>query len=216
VSSPPFGSTPGYLQLTDALFNRVGAILYNHALPARGGIDATFEAYQYGGGGYTSGGHTFPPGADGIGFFLVNGAVDLTTAGANGGSLGYAQRTVGTTNMPGVHGGVLGVGLHVFGSYANDAESRGNGCATRQPGVGQGGSVPSLLKPNVVGLRGPGEEYDVEISARVGFVLGHHTTAGGALPRRGAFPLLPQRIRLLPVGLGVTREPSMVYGAKSQ
>lgn len=148
--SPPLGTAPGYLQLTDNQFNRVGAILYNKALPASGGIDITFDTYQYGGKTSFAG----PAGADGISFFLVNGAASLTSPGAYGGSLGYAQN--GST--PGVHAGLLGVGLDVFGNYANDAENRGNGCAVRQPGVGTGGYYgggPGF--PDAVGVRGPGD-----------------------------------------------------------
>ena len=162
LQTPTYGRTPGYLQLTNNRYNQVGAVLYNQALPASGGVEATFQQWQYGGSTSFAG----PAGADGIGFFLVNGATDLTSGGADGGSLGYAQRTTGITSAtpsraPGVHGGVLGVGLDVFGNFANDAEDRGNGCATpppRRPGVGTGGYYaggPGF--PNVISVRGPGE-----------------------------------------------------------
>jgi uncharacterized repeat protein (TIGR01451 family) len=133
TQSPP-ATTPGFLQLTDARTNRTGAVLYNRALPANGGIDITFEQYQYGGSG-----------ADGIGFFLVDGAAELTATGAEGGSLGYAQKT----NIPGVHAGFLGVGLDGYGNFSNDTEGRGTGCPTPSPFTG--------LHPDAVVLRGPGE-----------------------------------------------------------
>ncbi len=134
MGSPPATATPGYLQLNDARNDRTGAMLYNRALPANGGIQITFEQYQFGG-----------TGADGIGFFLVDGAANLTATGASGGSLGYAQKT----GIPGVHAGYLGVGLDSFGNFSNDLEGRGTGCPTPSPNSG--------LVPNAVGLRGPGE-----------------------------------------------------------
>ena len=63
-----------------------------------------FEQYQYGGNG-----------ADGIGFYLVDGSTDLTSAGADGGSLGDAQRNL----APGVDGGYLGIGLDACGNFAD-------------------------------------------------------------------------------------------------
>jgi hypothetical protein len=44
VSSPTIGQTPGYLQLTDASQYQDGAVLYNQALPASGGIQITFDS----------------------------------------------------------------------------------------------------------------------------------------------------------------------------
>ncbi|HXW78837.1 MAG TPA: hypothetical protein VEJ84_05030, partial [Acidimicrobiales bacterium] len=153
--SPPKGVLPGYLQLTDAEYDRAGAVLYNQALPSSAGVDVTFDQYQYGGSSSFAG----PAGADGIGFFLVNGAADLTSPGADGGSLGYAQRNESGTIIPGVHAGVLGIGLDVFGNYANDGEDRGYTCAPPvRPGVGTGGYYsggPGY--PNVVSVRGAGE-----------------------------------------------------------
>ena len=64
-----------------------------------------FEQYQYGGNG-----------ADGIGFYLVDGSTDLTSAGADGGSLGDARRNL----APGLDGGYLGIGigLDAYGDFA--------------------------------------------------------------------------------------------------
>ncbi len=58
---------------------------------------------------------------------------------------------VANPQSAGVHGGYLGVGLDAFGNYANDAEGRGNGCAT---------SAPGGINGNSVGLRGPGDGFD--------------------------------------------------------
>ncbi len=135
---PTIGTTPGYLQLTDATGYTSGTLLYNRAIPASSGVSVEFEQYQYGG-----------TGADGIGFFLVDGATNLTHGGANGGSLGYAQRY----SLDGIPGGYIGVGLDVFGNFYNDGEGRGTSCPAdqRSPSTFTGASAP-----NVVTLRGPG------------------------------------------------------------
>ena len=137
---PDMGGAPnGYLQLTDAAGNRAGSVLYNKPIPASAGVSVTFEQYQYGGNG-----------ADGIGFFLVDGSTSLTATGGLGGSLGYAQRN----QEPGVFGGYLGVGLDAYGNFYNDGENRGAGCplGQRSPTTATG-----AIAPNVITLRGPGQ-----------------------------------------------------------
>ncbi|MFT2707703.1 Ig-like domain-containing protein [Clavibacter zhangzhiyongii] len=133
TQAPPASANPGALQLTDNRASAVGGVIYDSAIPASGGLDISFDQYQYG----TSSG-----GADGIGFFLTDGSVPLTSAGAAGGSLGYAQ----TTNVPGVAGGYLGVGLDAYGNFSTGTEGRGTGCVTA-------GVLPS---PDTIALRGPG------------------------------------------------------------
>ncbi|MFT2753019.1 Ig-like domain-containing protein [Clavibacter sp. Sh2088] len=133
TQAPPASATPGALQLTDNRASAVGGVVYDNAIPASGGLDIKFDQYQYG----TSSG-----GADGIGFFLTDGSVPLTSAGPAGGSLGYAQ----TTTSPGVAGGYLGVGLDAYGNFSSGTEGRGAGCTTS-------GVLPS---PNTIALRGPG------------------------------------------------------------
>lgn len=135
---PREGTQPGYLQLTDTRNNGVGSIFYNRPIPATAGISVTFEQYQYGGSG-----------ADGIGFFLVDGATNLTATGANGGSLGYAQKT----GQNGILGGYVGVGLDAYGNYYNDAEGRGTNCP---PDQSSPSTVSGADAPNVITVRGPG------------------------------------------------------------
>ncbi|MEE1736591.1 hypothetical protein [Streptomyces sp. BE147] len=149
---PPDNAAPnGYLRLTDAANDQSSAVLYNHALPANQGLVTTFDQWQYGG--------TTNPPADGISFFLIDGAASLTAPGAFGGSLGYAQKLPDddpdATFLPGVNSGYLGVGLDVLGNYFGDWEHRGNGCATRSP-AGTGFRVPAP-GANMVTLRGPGD-----------------------------------------------------------
>jgi hypothetical protein len=141
---PVHGKTPGYLQLTDADNYEAGAIVYNAPLVNEHGIEVTFAQYQYGG-----------TGADGISFFLVDGDTDLTSPGAYGGSLGYAQHGA----LPGVDGGYLGLGLDAWGNFSADTEGRGTGCPTEF-------QAPAHLTtdfnraPDAVALRGPGQGTD--------------------------------------------------------
>ncbi|MFI1581796.1 hypothetical protein [Embleya sp. NPDC020630] len=149
---PPNGAAPlGYLRLTDAGNDRSAAVLYDSPLPANGGLELTFEQWQYGG-------TTSPSPADGIAMFLVDGAASLTRPGAFGGSLGYAQKlpdaNPANPYLPGVDGGYLGVGLDVLGNYFGDWEHRGDGCAARSP-AGTAFHVPAP-GANMVTVRGPG------------------------------------------------------------
>ncbi|GAB3144982.1 hypothetical protein GCM10027290_24100 [Micromonospora sonneratiae] len=149
---PPAGGAPhGYLQLTDASNDQAGAVLFNQPIPANQGLEVTFEQWQYG--------STTPATpADGISFFLVDGAGGLTAPGAFGGSLGYAQKlpddNPANTFLPGVNNGYLGIGLDVLGNYFGDWEQRGNGCAQRSP-AGTIFRIPAP-GPNMVTVRGPG------------------------------------------------------------
>ncbi|MFB8219653.1 DUF7507 domain-containing protein [Streptomyces anulatus] len=152
---PPNDAAPnGYLRLTDASNDQSAAVLYNHALPANQGLVTTFDQWQYGG--------TTNPPADGISFFLIDGAASLTAPGAFGGSLGYAQKLPdddpGEEFLPGVNHGYLGVGLDVLGNYFGDWEHRGNGCDNRSP-AGTEFRIPAP-GTNMVTVRGPGNGTD--------------------------------------------------------
>lgn len=132
--APATGSTPGFLQLTDDSGYTVGGVLSEQAFPGNGGVVVAFDQWQYGGNG-----------ADGIGFFLTDGSADLSSAGGNGGSLGYAPINL----TPGVAKGYLGVGLDSYGNYTNPTERRDHTCSADQTGPG--------MVPNTVSLRGPGD-----------------------------------------------------------
>jgi autotransporter-associated beta strand protein len=83
-------------------------------------------------------------GADGLAMFLWN-ANTAINPGADGGSLGYAQKT----GINGLAGGYLGVGIDVFGNFQNATEGRTGSWTnytTNNPGS----------KPNEVSVRGPG------------------------------------------------------------
>ncbi|MFB4300527.1 hypothetical protein [Actinomadura sp. NTSP31] len=170
----------GYLQLTDAHVEETGAVLLDSPIPAGEGLEVTFEQWQYG--------NTTPAPADGISFFLTDGAARLTTPGAFGGSLGYAQKLPdGSTEgrlIPGVSGGYLGIGLDVLGDYFGDGERRGNGCERGSPaGTVLRRPAPG---PNVVSARGPGDGND-------GYCLLAATT--GNATTKGPWPsTLPGRL----------------------
>lgn len=75
-------------------------------------------------------------GADGITFFLFDGSVTFD-AGADGGSMGYAQKT----GVDGLAGGYLGISLDDWGNFTNATEGRDGGIG---------------FHPNNVSVRGPG------------------------------------------------------------
>lgn len=134
--APTPGATPGYLQLTDDLTSQAGGVALDRAVPAEAGLVVEYDQFMYR--------TRYGDGADGIGLVLVDGAHDLRTLGAFGGSLGYAQSDA----EPGVAGAYLGVGFDVYGNFARDVTGRGSGCAAASPHTG--------LVRNSVTLRGPG------------------------------------------------------------
>jgi hypothetical protein len=151
------GVGAGALRLTQNVGNQSGFLLYNKALPTKAGLDITFNEYQYGG--------TL---ADGITFFLTDGAYTASTAGAFGGSLGYHHLTNGAD---GVSNALLGIGLDVYGNYTvetNDTATCGSSYVNTQ------------LQKNTVAVRGPG-------NGRTGYcLLGPVAAAAELGARNGA------------------------------
>ena len=111
---------PGYLMLTSDAGSQSGSVLFNDELQTRYGLNISFFQWQFGT-GYNHGDH-----ADGICFFLVDGDYELTEAGPNGGGLGYSAITDDDSSREGVPGGVLGVGLDVFGTYSTTNQAGGS------------------------------------------------------------------------------------------
>ena len=127
----PVGS--GWLRLTDAVNNQAGSAVFDTAIPTGRGLSIEFEYAMYGG-----------TGADGLTFFMFDGATPTFTTGASGGSLGYAQKTQasgGGVDLRGVPNGYFGLGIDLFGNYSNGTEGRNGG-----PG----------FVPNAIAIRGPG------------------------------------------------------------
>ncbi len=125
----------GWLRLTDNGTNRsTYALLDTEIFSVNAQIQIEMEYAFYNGSG-----------ADGITFFLVDGSTDINsfTAGAYGGSLGYAQKDATAappSGVAGMDGGYLGFGFDNFGNYSNPTEGRVGG-----PG----------FSPNSVAVRGP-------------------------------------------------------------
>lgn len=111
-SGGPFDTDgSGVLRLTPASNTRSGFVIYNTPVSASDGLNIEFDMYQYGG-----------TGADGISFFLIDGAASPTQPGAPGGSLGYSRNDTGT---PGIVGGYVGVGFDRFGNFSSSAFGSG-------------------------------------------------------------------------------------------
>lgn len=109
----------GALLLTPPRNNQTGAILSAFNFTMSQGLQVTFTTYTYGG---DSGGLA-KDGADGIVFFLTDGTQAApSTAGAEGGSMGY-----GCSNDNGVYDGVaygyLGLGIDEYGNFLNSGDN---------------------------------------------------------------------------------------------
>jgi fibronectin-binding autotransporter adhesin len=136
------GASPGWLEMTNGATNE-STYAYDTTsfASANATISATFNYVSFNG-----------TGADGLTFFLADASVIQSqgfTPGAYGGSLGYAQKTLaggGGSNINGLAGGYLGIGIDEYGNYSNPTEGRvggtgfvSNAIAVRGPGSGLSG-----------------------------------------------------------------------------
>ncbi len=160
-NADPVGS--GALRLTNGGTqgtNENGAIISQTPFPTTQGIQITFTTYTYGGNSFQASNGT-RPGADGIGFYLLDGSattgngtttlgnVAWTQAGgigAFGGSLGYS---CSNSNNPhdGMPGAYLGLGIDEYGNFLNQGDNTNTG--VNPNGVNK-------QNPNEIGLRGYG------------------------------------------------------------
>lgn len=123
--------------------NQTGAVVSNFTFPTNEGIQVTWTSVSYGGNNYNG------TGADGISFFLSDGA-QPPTVGALGGSLGYSCSN-GNGTYDGVVGGYLGVGIDEYGNFSNpgDNTDTGPGFHPGRIGVrGAGSTAWAALKAN--------------------------------------------------------------------
>lgn len=131
----------GWLRLTTPGNNQATSAYYNTAFTAANAtIFAKFDYESYGGSG-----------ADGITFFLFDGAVPFSV-GAHGGSLGYAQKTTAggaEYDHAGLAGGYLGIALDEYGNFSSASEGRVGGL-----------NGTTGLVPDAIAVRGPGSGYD--------------------------------------------------------
>src|ERR1700678_3339806 len=96
----------GALRLTGNNKSEAGFALYQHTLSTGQGADIRFDMYQYK--------TTTTSAADGISFFLVDGAANPVKPGPSGRALGFA----GTKDGPGLQGAIVGIGFDEFGNFS--------------------------------------------------------------------------------------------------
>lgn len=125
------------LRLTAAINNQKGAAIYDRAFSSTLGVNVQFDYYMGGGNG-----------ADGLAFFLLDGAQSSPHAGGLGGGLGYAYLDSPTIPQPGASRGYMGVAFDLFGNFSN------SGFFPTSSGAGNG------LFPKTIAMRGPGTAVD--------------------------------------------------------
>ena len=132
----------GWLELTPnpVAHNRTGFAYLNTVVPLGSGVDIKLQ--------YQTWGRAVTQGADGFALDLFHNTTgNPPTAGGYGGSLGYAQELNGVNLVPGLTGGILGVGIDEKGNFAAPSMNRvggpGNrvGVTLRGPGSGSGSTV---------------------------------------------------------------------------
>jgi type IV pilus assembly protein PilY1 len=99
--------------------NQTGAIVSDFTFPTDRGIEVKFTTVTYGGD------NLLGTGADGISFFLSDGAKQ-PSVGALGGSLGYSCSNV-NGQYDGVVGGYIGIGIDEFGNFSNPGDNTNTG-----------------------------------------------------------------------------------------
>lgn len=150
VGGLPGSTTPldlignGALRLTSNSGDQAAFVIYNSAFSSGAGLSITFDFFAYNGATLPTGANP-GSGADGISFFLIDGAQSPTLAGAFGGSLGYAQKS--QDSIAGLVGGYIGVGFDEYGNFANPGDNL-NSSGQRQGGPGN--------VPDAVTVRGSG------------------------------------------------------------
>jgi Ca2+-binding RTX toxin-like protein len=152
VTRQPDGS--GALRLTSAKTNQAAFVLYDRKFKSDRGLSITFDFFAYGGEQNPTG-----DGADGLSVFLVDGGTTFPTnptAGAFGGSLGYAQKTQlpGGGRIPGINNGYVGIGFDEFGNFSNRYDTLsltpGSGVLSRVGGR-------TVRTPDSIAIRGKGD-----------------------------------------------------------
>lgn len=135
-STNPDPDGQGALRLTAAVGSQAGAMLFDDSLSTTEGLDITFRFSQWGGGGVAP--------ADGISFFVKDGANTYDSAGAKGPGLGYSFDNYNpNAPLPGVPGALFGIGMDLYGNFSLASSSKDCGTASG-PG----------FRPNNLVLRG--------------------------------------------------------------
>lgn len=134
--SDPVGS--GALRLTGAGGNLYGAIISTTQFPLSQGLQVTFTTYTYGGNSFGSS-NGQKPGADGIGFYLIDAAY-TPAIGAYGGSLGYSCSN-GNSPYDGMVGGYMGLGIDEYGNFSNYNDNTASGNQGTNKGTQNPGEI---------------------------------------------------------------------------
>ena len=123
--------------LTNTGGHESGYAIYNQAFDSSLGVSVTFDYYSGGGSG-----------ADGISFFLLDGAVVTPYSGDNGAALGYTYYLGGSADHPnptnGVPSAYVGIGFDEYGNFSTQTAT--GSADTNAPG----------FSPQHVVLRGSG------------------------------------------------------------
>ena len=148
-STSPDTNGTGALFLTTNDNDQAATILYNQALKTAGGLDISFFQAQYGG-----------DGADGISFFVKDGAKTDLTVGKPGGNLGYK----------GIPGALFGVGFDSFGNWMNQ-------------GFYDGACTNNILGgvPKALAIRGPDTSVDKDGTSGFCILPGGFVAPNGAI-----------------------------------
>ncbi len=134
---------------------QIGAIISNFTFPSNQGLNVTWTTVTYGGDGLS--GH----GADGMSFFLVDGAKSPTSAGASGGSLGYSCSNSNPV-YDGLVGGYLGIGIDEYGNFMNGGTYKDNNGNTK---YNDNTATGSGAAASMIGVRGAGDVAYAELYA---------------------------------------------------
>ena len=129
-------SGSGWLRLTNNTGDQTGFAYNTTSFDLSAGVLIQFDYATWGGSG-----------ADGYSVYLFDANVPTFNIGAFGGSLGYAQKSAtascgaSPTNVPGISGGYMGIGVDEFGNFAYGCEGRSGGSAQKPNTVTVRGSV---------------------------------------------------------------------------
>jgi type IV pilus assembly protein PilY1 len=119
--------------------NEGGAIISATPFDTTNGVQITFKSVTYRG---DSGG-TVGDGADGISFFMVNGAV-TPSIGSQGGSLAYTCSNPGNIGghpiIDGVTGAYIGLGIDEYGNFLNQGDNTASGWGPQGNRIGLRGA----------------------------------------------------------------------------
>jgi type IV pilus assembly protein PilY1 len=140
--SSPDAAGSGALRLTPASSQQKGAIVSNYTFPTDQGLQVVFTTYTYGGNG-----------ADGMTFFLMDGATE-PNLGSTGGSLSYSCSVDTSNTVNGITSGFLAVGMDEYGNFLNRGDNTATGwTSTGAPQLSTSGNSGVSQR---IGLRGSG------------------------------------------------------------